>query len=151
MELKVGDRAPDFVGIDQNGKELGLKDYKGKKLVVYFYPKDMTPGCTVQAKNLTANLDDLRSSGYEVVGVSADSKERHCKFIDKYGLEFPLIADEEKEVIKAFGAWGRKKFMGKEYDGIIRKTFIIDENGIIERIIDKVKTKSHAEQILNPE
>jgi peroxiredoxin Q/BCP len=151
MQLKKGDKAPDFVGVDQNGDQLSLKDFSGGKLAIYFYPKDMTPGCTVQAKNLTANLDELKAAGYDIVGVSADSKERHCKFIDKYGLEFPLIADEEMKVIKAFGVWGRKKFMGKEYDGIIRKTFIIDEKGIIERVIDKVKTKSHAEQILNPE
>ncbi|NND94072.1 MAG: thioredoxin-dependent thiol peroxidase [Flavobacteriales bacterium] len=149
MLLKEGDMAPDFTGVDENGKSLSLKDYKGTKLVLYFYPKDMTPGCTVQAKNLTGNLEQLKDSGYEVIGVSADSKERHCKFIEKHGIGFPLIADENKEIIRSYGVWGRKKFMGKEYDGIIRKTFLIDENGVIERVIDKVKTKSHSEQILD--
>jgi peroxiredoxin Q/BCP len=151
MSLKIGDNAPSFKGEDENGNEIALEDFRGRKLVLYFYPKDMTPGCTVQAKNLTSNLDELKEAGYEVLGVSADSKKRHCKFIDKYGIQFPLLADENMDTINAYGVWGRKKFMGKEYDGIIRKTFVIDENGVIERVIDKVKTKSHSEQILSPE
>jgi peroxiredoxin Q/BCP len=147
-ELKVGDKAPSFSVKDQHGNEVTLKSFSGKKIVLYFYPKDMTPGCTVQAKNLNENLANLRSKGFEVYGVSADSQERHCKFIDKYGLEFPLIADESKELIQAFGVWGKKKFMGREYEGIHRKTFIINEEGVISRIIEKVKTKAHAEQVL---
>lgn len=147
--LQVGDKAPVFSGSDQNGNAIGLGDFKGRKLVLYFYPKDMTPGCTVQANNLNDHLDELQEAGYEVVGVSADSAARHCKFIDKHGLEFPLIADERMDVIRAYDAWGRKKFMGKEYDGIIRKTFVIDEEGVIQKIIDKVKTKDHTNQILD--
>ena len=150
MNFKKGDIAPSFIGTDEMGKEVRLEDFKGKKVVLYFYPKDMTPGCTVQARNLTSNLEKLNEAGYEVIGVSADSKERHCRFRDKEGIKFPLIADEEMAIIKSYGVWGRKKFMGKEYNGIIRKTFLIDEKGLIERIIDKVKTKSHTEQILSP-
>jgi thioredoxin-dependent peroxiredoxin len=146
--LKPGDKAPNFSGIDQNGNTISLNDFQGKKLVVYFYPKDDTPGCTAQACNLRDNYQAFKSAGYEILGVSADTAAKHQKFIEKYSLPFPLIADTEKEVIKAFGVWGEKKFMGKIYDGIHRETFIIDENGVIEEVIDKVKTKEHTEQIL---
>lgn len=146
--LKAGDKAPDFKALDQNGKEVSLSDFKGKKLVIYFYPKDMTPGCTVQACNLRDNYKQLQKEGYEILGVSADSEARHQKFIDKYDLPFDLLADTEKEMIKAYGVWGPKKFMGKTYDGIHRTTFVIDENGTISELIEKVKTKSHTAQIL---
>ena len=146
--LKVGDKAPDFSSVDENGKTINRTDFLGKKLILYFYPKDSTPGCTMQAQNLRDNYDLLKDKGYEVVGVSADSQKRHQNFIDKQCLPFRLIADEEKEVIKAYESWGLKKFMGKEYDGIYRKTFVIDEAGIIIKIIEKVKTKAHTEQIL---
>jgi len=147
--MNIGDAAPEFRAIDQDGKDIALTDFRGRKVVLYFYPKDMTPGCTVQANNLNDHLAMLRKEGYEVIGVSADSAERHCKFRDKHGLTFPLIPDTEMDIIKAYGVWGKKKFMGKEYMGIIRKTFIIDEQGLIERVIDKVKTKAHADQVLN--
>jgi peroxiredoxin Q/BCP len=146
--LSIGDKAPDFAGKDENGNKVSLSMYKGKKLILYFYPKDLTPGCTLQAISLSTNIADLNKRGYEVLGVSADSEKRHCSFIDKVGIKFHLLADEDMTIIKAYGVWGRKKFMGREYDGIIRKTFIIDELGNIERIIDKVKTKSHYEQIV---
>lgn len=147
-KLKIGDKAPDFKGLNQNGEQVALSDYKGKKLVIYFYPKDLTPGCTAQACNLKENYDELKQKGFEILGVSADNEARHLKFIEKYELPFALLADTDHEVIKSFGVWGPKKFMGKEYEGIIRTTFVIDENGIIEHIIEKVKTKNHTEQIL---
>lgn len=147
-KLKIGDKAPDFKGLNQNGEQVALSDYKGKKLVIYFYPKDLTPGCTAQACNLKENYDELKQKGFEILGVSADDEARHLKFIEKYELPFALLADTDHEVIKSFGVWGPKKFMGKEYEGINRTTFVIDENGIIEHIIEKVKTKNHAEQIL---
>lgn len=147
-KLKIGDKAPDFKGLNQNGEQVALSDYKGKKLVIYFYPKDLTPGCTAQACNLKENYDELKQKGFEILGVSADDEARHLKFIEKYELPFALLADTDHEVIKSFGVWGPKKFMGKEYEGIIRTTFVIDENGIIEHIIEKVKTKNHTEQIL---
>lgn len=146
--LKAGDNAPSFKGLDQNGNEHKLSDYKGKKLVVFFYPKASTPGCTAEACDLRDNFNRFKSNNYELLGVSADSANAQMKFIDKYNLPFPLIADEDKSVINAFGVWGPKKFMGKEYDGIHRTTFIIDENGKIEEVIDKVKTKEHSAQIL---
>jgi peroxiredoxin Q/BCP len=147
-KLKSGDKAPDFKGINQNGETVSLADYAGKKLVMYFYPKDLTPGCTNQACNLRDNYESLLAKGFEVLGVSADSEARHQKFIDKYELPFSLLADTEHEVIKSFGVWGPKKFMGKEYEGINRTTFVIDEEGTIEHVIDKVKTKNHTEQVL---
>jgi peroxiredoxin Q/BCP len=146
--LKPGDKAPEFRGKDQNGDEISLNDFKGKKLVIYFYPKDNTPGCTSQACNLRDNYDLLLSKGYKVLGVSADSEKSHQKFIEKFELPFPLIADTEKEIIKAFGVWGPKKFMGKTYDGIHRTTFVISENGVIEEVISKVDTKKHTDQII---
>lgn len=147
-KLKEGDKAPDFSVEDQDGNLISLSDYKGKKLVIFFYPKASTPGCTAQACNLRDNWEKLKEKGYEIIGVSADSKKRQQSFKDKYNLPFPLLADEDKKVIEAYGVWGPKKFMGKEYEGIHRTTFVIDEEGIIEEIIEKVKTKEHAEQIL---
>ncbi len=146
--LKPGDPAPNFTGKDQHGNTVSLSDYKGKKLVVYFYPKDDTPGCTAQACNLRDNYSELQKAGYSILGVSADTEKKHQKFIEKYDLPFPLIADTEKEVIQAFGVWGQKKFMGREYDGIHRETFVIDEEGKIEKVVEKVKTKDHTAQIL---
>lgn len=146
--LEKGDNAPNFEGKDQNGNTVKRDDFKGQKLVIYFYPKDMTPGCTTQACNLRDNYDLLKKENIAIVGVSADDEKKHQKFIDKYDLPFPLIADTEKEVIKDFGVWGLKKFMGKEYDGIHRTTFLIDEAGKVHDIIKKPKTKAHAEEIL---
>ena len=146
--LKVGDKAPNFKAIDQHEKTVKLSDFAGKKLVVFFYPKASTPGCTVEACNLRDNYQTFLAQNYEVVGVSADSVKRQANFANKQELPFSLLADEDKKVIEAFGVWGPKKFMGKEYDGIHRTTFIIDENGIIEEVIAKVKTKEHTAQIL---
>lgn len=146
--LKEGDKAPDFSGLNENGETIKLSDYKGKRLALFFYPKDSTPGCTMEACNLRDNIDVLKNEGIEVVGVSADSQKRHQNFIEKNNLPFPLIADTEREVIEAYGVWGLKKFMGREYDGIHRTTFVISPEGVIEHIIEKVKTKAHAEQIM---
>jgi peroxiredoxin Q/BCP len=146
--LKQGDKVPDFSVNDQDGNKVSLSDYKGKKLIVFFYPKASTPGCTAEACNLTDNYAELQSKGFEILGVSADSEKRQTNFRNKYNFPFPLLADEEKDVINAFGVWGYKKFMGKEYDGIHRKTFLIDEQGTVSHVIDKVKTKDHAAQIL---
>lgn len=146
--LKTGDKAPDFSGIDQNGKEIALKDFKGKKIVLFFYPKASTPGCTAEACNLQDNIQRFEKQGYQLIGVSADSQKRQANFAEKNKLSYPLIADEDKTIIEAYGVWGPKKFMGREYDGIHRTTFIIDEKGIIEDIITKVKTKDHTNQIL---
>ncbi len=147
-KLKQGDKDPDFRGIIENGSEVSLSDYSGKKLVLYFYPKDNTPGCTAQACNLTENQSKLKDSGFEILGVSPDSAKKHQNFISKFSLGFSLIADENKEVINSYQVWGPKKFMGKEYDGIHRTTFVINEEGNIERVFSKVKTKEHANQIL---
>lgn len=146
--LKVGDKVPNFKSTDQDGNPIQFNDYQGKKLVVFFYPKASTPGCTVEACNLRDNFELLKEKGFELLGVSADSQKRQTNFRNKYNFPFPLLADEDKEVIHAFGVWGLKKFMGREYDGIHRKTFLIDEKGFVMRVIDKVKTKSHASQIL---
>lgn len=146
--LKAGDKAPNFSGLDQNGNPHTLADYKGKKLVVFFYPKASTPGCTAEACDLRDNFKKFEAQNYALLGVSADSAKAQTKFIEKNELPFPLLADEDKSVINAFGVWGPKKFMGREYDGIHRTTFVIDENGIIEEVIEKVKTKAHAAQIL---
>lgn len=146
--LQAGDQAPQFTGKDQNGNPISLSDYAGKKLIVFFYPKDNTPGCTAEACNLRDNYQDLKAKGFELLGVSADSEKKHLNFIQKYDLPFALLADTEKEVIQAFGVWGPKKFMGKEFDGIHRTTFIIDEEGKVTHIFKKVKTKAHTEQIL---
>jgi len=146
--LKIGSQCPDFKGFNQSNKEVNNRDLLGRKYILFFYPKDMTPGCTAEACNLRDNYDDLREKGFEIYGVSADSEKRHQRFIEKYDLPFDLIVDEDKEIIRAFGVWGKKKFMGREYDGILRTTFGIDENGKILFIIDKVKTKNHTQQIL---
>lgn len=147
-KLTIGDKAPDFTGVDQSGKQHSLGDYKGKKLIVFFYPKASTPGCTWEACNLRDNYAELQAKGYELLGVSADSAERQQKFMDKNNLPFPLLADENKDVLMAFDVWGPKKFMGRTYDGIHRSTFVIDENGVLTDVITKVKTKDHAAQIL---
>jgi peroxiredoxin Q/BCP len=147
--LKVGDKVPAFSVIDDRGNIQSLNDYSGKKLVVFFYPKASTPGCTAEACDLRDHFKELQDAGYSLLGVSADSEKRQRNFSEKYDFPFPLLADEEKEVINAFGVWGLKKFMGREYDGIHRMTFIVNEEGIVERVIEKVKTKEHAAQILN--
>ena len=147
--LKVGDAAPEINSVDQNGDKITLEKYKGKKVVLYFYPKDMTPGCTAQSCNLTDNYGVLQKAGYEVLGVSCDSVNRHKKFIEKYNLAFSLVSDEGKKVVVDYGVWGLKKFMGREYMGITRTTFVLDDNGIIEKIITKVDTKNHTAQILS--
>lgn len=148
ITLQKGDAAPKFSGIDHEGKAHSLSDYQGKKLVVFFYPKANTPGCTAEACDLRDNFEMFKAQNYALLGVSADSANAQAKFVEKYQFPFPLLADEDKSVIQAFGVWGPKKFMGKEYDGIHRTTFVIDENGIIEEVITNVKTKAHAAQIL---
>ena len=145
--LKEGDTAPNFSGIDQKGNQLKLSDFSGKKLILYFYPKDDTPGCTKEACNLRDNYQELKNNDFEVIGVSADNSAKHLKFIDKYELPFSLIADTEKTVINAYKCWGLKKFMGREYDGILRKTFVIENNEIV-KIFEKVKTNDHFQQIM---
>ena len=147
--LKVGDKVPAFSVTDDRGISQSLRDYSGKKLVVFFYPKANTPGCTAEACDLRDHYKELLDAGYSLLGVSADSEKKQRNFSAKYDLPFPLLADEDKEVINVFGVWGLKKFMGKEYDGIHRMTFIINEEGVVERVIEKVKTKEHAAQILN--
>jgi peroxiredoxin Q/BCP len=149
FHLKEGDPAPVFNSIDENGNNVQLGDYQGKKLVLYFYPKDDTPGCTAEACNLRDNYQRFLSDGYEILGVSPDSIKRHVKFREKYDLPFSLLADEDHSVAEAFGVWGEKKFMGRTYNGIHRTTFVIDEQGNIERIIKKVDTKEHADQLLS--
>ena len=147
-QLKKGDHAPDFSGFDQDNKFHQLSDYAGKKLVVFFYPKASTPGCTAEACDLRDNFTRFQENNYALLGVSADDQKKQAKFRDKYKFPFPLLADEDKSVIDAFGVWGPKKFMGRTYDGIHRTTFIIDEKGIIDEVISDVKTKVHASQIL---
>ncbi|WP_313581585.1 thioredoxin-dependent thiol peroxidase [Chishuiella sp.] len=146
--LKIGDKVPDFKGIDQNENIVSYKDFKGKKLVVFFYPKASTPGCTAEACDLRDNENALKAKGYHLIGISADPVAKQKKFADKNELPFPLLADEDHTILNAFGVWGPKKFMGREFDGIHRTTFIIDENGTITDVIEKVKTKEHAKQIL---
>lgn len=150
MALKAGDKAPEILGVNQDGKEIRLSDFAGKKLVLYFYPKDNTPGCTAQACSLRDGYEDLRKAGYEVLGVSADSASSHQKFIAKQNLPFQLIADTDTKLAEQFGTWGEKSMYGRKYMGMFRTTFIIDEQGTIERIIDpkEVNTKAHAAQIL---
>jgi len=147
--LKVGDKVPAFSAKDQDGNTINLSDYSGKKLIVFFYPKANTPGCTAEACNLRDNYAELQTQGYELVGVSADSEKKQANFRDKFEFPFPLLADEDHTVINTFGVWGPKKFMGREYDGIHRMTFVIDENGLISKVIEKVKTKDHAAQLLD--
>ena len=147
--LKVGEKVPPFLVNDHLGNPQSLDQYMGSKVVVFFYPKANTPGCTAEACDLRDHYTELTKAGYILLGVSADNEKLQKNFVDKFNFPFPLLADTEKEVINAFGVWGLKKFMGKEYDGIHRKTFIIDENGYVEHVIDKVKTKEHAAQILD--
>ena len=147
--LKIGDKVPEFSVSDDLGNIQSLSDYFGRKLIIFFYPKANTPGCTAEACDLRDHYKQLKEAGYSLLGVSADSSKTQHNFSKKFNFPFPLLADENKEVINIFGVWGPKKFMGKEYEGILRKTFIIDEKGIVERVIEKVKTKEHASQILN--
>lgn len=148
-QLEIGTRMPEFSGLDQKGNAISSKDFAGKKLIIFFYPKASTPGCTAEACNLRDNYQLLEEKGFKIIGVSADSEKRQLNFSEKNELNFPLIADEDKQVINAFGVWGPKKFMGREYEGIIRKSFIMNEKMVIEHIVEKVKTKDHAAQILS--
>ncbi|WP_343747486.1 thioredoxin-dependent thiol peroxidase [Fluviicola sp.] len=147
--LKIGDRIPDFRGTDQDGKEWTNQSFEGKKLVIYFYPKDNTPACTNQACSLRDSYQELKEKGYSILGVSMDTEKMHTRFSEKFSLPFPLIADTERKMIDAFKVWGLKKFMGREYDGIHRTTFIVNEKGVITHIIEKPNTKNHGEEILN--
>ncbi len=146
--LQAGDRAPDFTGTLQDGSTTSLADYAGRRLVLFFYPKDDTPGCTAAACSLRDEFHTLKEEGFVLLGVSPDSPKKHQKFIEKYGLPMPLIADEDHNILKAYGVWGPKKFMGREYDGVHRTTFVIDAGGKIERVITRVNTKDHAAQLL---
>lgn len=145
--LKIGDLAPDFKGVDQDENSISLKDFKGKKVIIYFYPKDDTPGCTAEACNLRDNYNDWINKGFIVIGISPDSIASHKKFAEKYNLPFSLISDPDKEILQAYNAWGEKKMYGKVYQGVLRKTFILDKNHKIEKIIEKVDTKDHTNQI----
>jgi thioredoxin-dependent peroxiredoxin len=145
--LKKGDKAPYFEGLNQEGKVISLNDFTGKKLILYFYPKDDTPGCTAESCNLNDNYQEWIDKGYDVVGVSPDSVKSHQKFVEKFGLKFNLIADEEKKILESYGTWGEKKMYGKPYMGVLRTTFVIDTSGVIEEIFDKVDTKDHTNQI----
>ncbi len=151
MALKEGDKIPEILGVDQDGKEVKASDYAGSKLVLYFYPKDSTPGCTAEACSFRDNFSSLRKAGYQILGVSVDDEKSHKKFIEKQQLPFPLIADTDKKLVEAFGVWGEKSFMGRKFMGTIRTTFLINESGIIEKVIGpkEIKTKEHATQILN--
>lgn len=146
--LKEGSKAPAFKAVDQNGKTIALKDYVGKKVILYFYPKDDTPGCTAQACNLKDNYTELLAKGFAVIGISTDSVKSHKKFEEKYELPFPLVADEDKKIVDAYNLWGEKKFMNKTYMGTTRTTFLIDETGKIKHIIAKPDTKNHTEEVL---
>ncbi len=146
--LQVGDKVPEFISKDQDGSLIKLSDYEGRKLVVFFYPRANTPGCTAEACNLRDNYSDLKAAGYELLGVSEDTGRKQSNFKNKYDLPFPLLADEDHTVLDTFGVWGPKKFMGRKFDGIHRTTFVLDEHGVVEKVIDKVKTKDHAAQIL---
>jgi peroxiredoxin Q/BCP len=148
MSLKVGAKAPDFKGIDQNGNTVSLKDFKGKKVVLYFYPKDNTPGCTAQACNLRDNYSALQKQGFEIIGISSDSVKSHQNFIKKFELPFTLLSDPDQTIQNLYGVWGEKSMYGKTYMGTIRTTFVIDEKGKIEEVIEKVNTKEHSAQLL---
>jgi peroxiredoxin Q/BCP len=149
IQLKEGMKAPGFEGIDQNGKAVKLSDFAGKKVVLYFYPKDNTPGCTAEACNLRDNWNLFLKKGFVVIGVSPDSENSHNDFAGKYLLPFPLIADTSKKILNDYGVWGKKKMFGRSYLGVIRTTFIIDEKGIVEKIITKVDTSGHTKQIFD--
>lgn len=146
-KLSEGQKAPDFKGIDQDNKEIKLSDFAGKKVILYFYPKDNTPGCTAEACNLRDNYAELLKKGFKIIGVSPDSEKSHKNFAGKYSLPFPLIADPDKKILNLYGAWGDKVMYGKTVTGVLRTTFIIDEKGFIEKVISKVDTKQHTEQI----
>ncbi|MFK8101804.1 MAG: thioredoxin-dependent thiol peroxidase [Saprospiraceae bacterium] len=146
--LKIGDKAPDFTALDENGESISLKDYKGKKLILFFYPKDNTPTCTVEVCNLRDNYAELKAAGFELLGVSPDSAKKHQNFIKKHELPFPLLADTDQTVLQAYKVWGQKQMFGKKYDGVFRTTFVIDEKGKIGGLYTKVKAKDHAAQIL---
>ncbi len=148
--MNIGDKAPEVLGVDENGNEVRLSDYKGKKVILYFYPKDNTPGCTTEACNLRDNMDALRNAGYEVIGASIQDAKSHQKFIEKHQLPFHLVADVDQKLVQEFGVWGEKNMCGRKYMGTFRTTFIINEEGVIERIFTpkQIKTKEHAEQIL---
>ena len=148
MSLKIGDKAPDFTVNDQDGNPVSLSDYKGKKVVLYFYPRDNTPGCTAEACNLRDNYSDLQSAGYEILGVSTDNEKSHQKFIEKQQLPFKLLADTEKNIHEKYGTWVEKSMYGRKYMGTARVTYLIDGDGNIENIIEKVKTKDHTAQII---
>lgn len=148
-KLEVGDVAPDFKGLNQNGEQISLSDYNGKKVILYFYPKDNTPGCTSEACDLNDNYNMWLSKGFEVIGVSPDSVASHKEFAEKYQLNFNLVADTEKEILQQYGAWGEKKMYGKTYMGVLRTTFVINEDGRIDQVFEKVKTKEHTNQILS--
>lgn len=148
MHLKEGDKAPVFKGKDQAGNLVSLSAFKGRKVILFFYPRDMTPTCTVQACNLRDNYQALLQKGYVVIGVSADTEKSHRKFADKYNLPFPLLADEDKKIVNQYGVYGEKKFMGRIFDGIHRTTFLINEKGIIDKIITRPNTKNHTAEIL---
>ncbi|HMM03100.1 MULTISPECIES: thioredoxin-dependent thiol peroxidase [unclassified Dysgonomonas] len=150
MALNIGDKIPDILGVNQDGETVKSSDYAGQKLVLYFYPKDSTPGCTAEACSFRDNFSKLRKAGYQILGVSVDDEKAHKKFIEKQQLPFPLIADTDKKQVEAFGVWGEKTFMGRKFMGTFRTTFLIDESGIIEQVIGskEIKTKEHAEQIL---
>jgi peroxiredoxin Q/BCP len=149
MALQVGDAAPQFAAKDQDGKEVKLSDFEGKKVILYFYPKDDTPGCTAQACNLRDNYEAILNKGYVVLGVSVDSEKSHVKFIKKFDLPFPLLADTDHAIVEAYGVWVEKSMYGRTYMGTARTTFVIDEKGVIEEIIQKVDTKNHTDQILS--
>ena len=149
--LKIGDYLPEFECLNDKGDSIKSSDYKGKKLIVFFYPRANTPGCTAEACNLSENFDNLNKEGYSILGVSYDKVETQSKFSNKFSLKYPLLADTDKNLVKLFGVWGPKKFRGREYEGIHRMTFIFDENSIVSRVIEKVNTKNHSDQILNPE
>jgi peroxiredoxin Q/BCP len=147
--MKVGDKVPDVLGTDQDGKEVEISDYKDRKIVLYFYPKDNTSGCTAEACSLRDGYGDLQKAGYEIIGVSKDSAKSHKGFIEKYGLPFRLIVDTDTTLQQLFGVWGEKSMYGRKYMGTLRQTFLIDENGVVEKIIEKVDTKNSSGQILN--
>jgi len=147
LKLAIGDKAPAFEGVNQHGKKITLNDFKGKKLILYFYPKDNTPGCTAEACDLNDNYEMWISKGYQVVGVSPDNEKSHLKFFEKFNLKFDLIADTDTKILEAYGVWGEKSMYGKKYMGVLRTTFVISENGIIEAVFEKVDTKNHSTQI----
>ncbi|OLQ20929.1 Putative peroxiredoxin bcp [Tannerella forsythia] len=149
MAIQTGDKVPDLLGLDQDGKEVKVSDYKGRKIALYFYPKDNTSGCTAEACSLRDGYDELKKAGYEIIGVSKDSAKSHRGFIEKQNLPFRLIADTDTTLQQQFGVWAEKKMYGRTYMGTLRYTFLIDENGVIEKVIEKVDTKNHAQQILN--